>query len=416
MRAKQIAAIAVLSALSIFGLAACDSGTPSTPTAPANPPTVTVTPTQGLPNVPSETPTTQANGPTPTSQAQATPTRDPFGAWVSVSRDEYEAAVAKWKAADVREYEILANFGSPTSDVNGNWLLRVRDDKIVQIWRGDVEVYIDDNGRSIPNPEANPGTLNFLTVQAQFDDIKELLDDPSKLYVEISGDKYEVQFDVKLNDELGYPEHFYSNPVRITDSSEARSIWQIRILEQGPNATVDVTPAPPLESPTPRPRATATGTSEPVEPTAGPTQEVVIEKFNPDSSAAYVDAKNKWEAAGISEYEIEATIAGEGIETSWDLRVKDGKVTILDSSEGIEATEDDYGIVLPDKQFAMMADVIAGNDSTGVVIDGQEFVITYVVEFDPDLGYPHRFEMRAKPGPAMDMGYVVTVTDFKVIK
>lgn len=415
MRLKQAAILAALACTSIFALAACDSGTgiPNTPMVPIVPTVPAATPT--VIDAATLTPIVEVNLPTP--GPSATATVDPYQPVINITRKDYDDAIAKWRALDVREYEVIANFGSAYSDVNGDWRLLVRDGIIVQIWRGDVEVFIDDGSRSIPNPEANPGTLGFLTIDSQFRDIKELFDDPSKMYMEIGGDKFEMEFDIEFNDEFGYPEYFYSNPIRITDNSEARRIRQFRIIEQGPNATVLVTPGPALPTNTPR----ATSTSRVPEPTGtttvdNPTQEVIIASGSTDALTDYSEALTKWYGSGVLEYEIKARVAGEGVEQFYELNVKNGKVTVISSSEGEAVTEDDYGIILPDKQFMMMAEVIAGNDDTGVELEGQKFRITYAVQFDPKLGYPTRFEMRVVPGPALDMGYAVIVDEFKVIK
>ncbi|MEO5953876.1 MAG: hypothetical protein ABIQ44_15545 [Chloroflexia bacterium] len=402
MRLKKAAIFAALACLSIVALAACDnSGIPVTPTAPVAPTTTPV-----VPFAPTETPIVQVNLPTP--GATVSPTAAPFGPQINITRKDYDEAIAKWNAVDVREYEVIANFGSPYSDLSGDWRLRVRDGKIVQIWRKDVEVFIDD-GRGIPNPEANPDTLGFLTIKSQFEDIKTLLDDPSSMYLTIGGEKFEMQYDIRFNAELGYPEWFYSNPMRITDNSATRQIKQFRVIEQGPNATVVVTPGPALKSPTPRvPQPTSTTA-------AAPTQEVIIEKDNPEGARAYSEAAANWLKAGVTGYEIKARIISEGQETSWSLNVKDRRATILATSLDGEVTEGDYKAALVDEQYNMMLDVLAGNDDSGIEAEGQKFYITYAVEFDPDLGYPTRFEMRLKPGPVMDLGYVVIVDEFKVI-
>jgi hypothetical protein len=400
MKVKHALTFGALSCLSILLLAACSTGIPETPTVPV---------------APSATPVAQADTPTPR-PPRATPTSDTESD-INITRQDLDDAMAKWSAADAREYEVIASFGSPYSDLSGDWRLRVRDGVIAEIWRGDVSVFLDDSGNSIPNPEANPGTLGFLTVDSQFRDIMELFDDPSSMDLEIGGERFGVQYDIKLNDELGYPEEFYSNPIRITDNSQSRQIKQIRILEQGPNAKVVVTPAPPFTTPTAKP----TSTSIPVEPTGTATpvvsgQEVIIEAGNPQSFTDYTEALTKWSVNGPAKYEITARVMGEGTEQSWNLRVENGKVTVLGSSEGTDVTEADYEMVLPDKQFLMIAQVLAGDDDIGMEVNGQQFHITYAVTFDPDQGYPTRFEMRVMPGPVMDIGYVVIVDDFKEIK
>lgn len=386
MNLRRTLILAALSCIALFALAACGEGSPATPTLPPAP--------TSTPNVPMPTATS----------VTASPTRSPDE--INITSEDFDKALAKWKAADVREYEIVASYFFVYAEMSGDWRLRVRDGKIVQIWRGDVEVYVDD-GTGIPNPEANPDSLAFLTVEEQFKLIKKLLDDPSSRGLTLGGTNYEVEYRITFNDALGYPEKYAIYPVSITDNERITEIKQIRIIEQGPNATIGITPAPAFPTSTPR--------TDMSTPTAEASGEFTIAKDNPDSPIFYADALAKWQAAGITEYRILSTIQSEGLEQFWELHVKDDKVTVVSSSEGTEVTPADYDWVLPDKQFALMADVLAGNDSTGVVVEGQDFHIAYVVQIDPEFGYPTRFEMRVLPGPIYDMGYVITVEDFEVL-
>ncbi|MGA7730604.1 MAG: hypothetical protein WCD37_04965, partial [Chloroflexia bacterium] len=139
MKSIRVLYLIAFSFLCMVALTACNTGVPTTPTQPTKP-SATHTPPIVVTPIP-----------------QASPTSDP-DAEINITRNDYDDALAKWRAADVREYEIVANYIFVYAEMSGDWRLRVRDGKIVEIYRGDVRVFIDD-GDSIPNPEANPSNL-----------------------------------------------------------------------------------------------------------------------------------------------------------------------------------------------------------------------------------------------------------------
>ena len=231
MKSIRVLYLIAFSFLCMVALTACNTGVPTTPTQPTKP-SATHTPPIVVTPIP-----------------QASPTSDP-DAEINITRNDYDDALAKWRAADVREYEIVANYIFVYAEMSGDWRLRVRDGKIVEIYRGDVRVFIDD-GDSIPNPEANPSNLAFLTVEAQFETIQKILDDPASRGLVLGGERYEVQYRIKFNDTLGYPEMYAVYPLYITDNERVTRIKSLRVIEQGPNAKVTFTPAPPETTSTP---------------------------------------------------------------------------------------------------------------------------------------------------------------------
>jgi hypothetical protein len=189
----------------------------------------------------------------------------------------------------------------------------------------------------------------------------------------------------------------------ITDNDRIISVKSLRVIEQGPNATVTFTPSPPEATPTVEGAA--------VTPNPGP--EVLIEKGSAESQEAYDRARAKWLAMGIVDYELTAKIEGEGIEQEWTLRITPAGTTVISSTEGMDAGTGDLHLMLPDEQFALMADVLAGNDDPGIAVEGTDLHTVYAVRFDTQLGYPARFELRLLPGPAYDLGYVIYVKSFR---
>ena len=362
----------------------------------------------GVPTTPTQ-PTALPTSPTPvvvvTPTPQASPTSEP-DTGINITQKDYDDAIARWRAADVREYEIVANHMFVYAEMSGDWKLRVRDGRIIEIWRGDVRLYLD-NESGLLNPEANPSNLAFLTVESQFETIRKILEDPASRGLVLGGERYEVEYQIKFNGTLGYPERYAIYPLTITDNERLTQIKSLRVIEQGPNATITFTPAPPETTPTGAVPDTSTS------PKPGP--EVVIEKGSPASQKAYDDALAKWRAAGVMEYEVTARIEGEGIEQEWTLQVKGSDVTVISSTEGLGAGTGDLDFIIADKQFALMADVLAGNDDPGIKVEGIDLHMTYVVQFDTELGYPARFEMRMQPGPVYDLGYMITVKSFRRI-
>jgi hypothetical protein len=209
----------------------------------------------------------------------------------------------------------------------------------------------------------------------------------------LGGERYEVEYQVAFNDALGYPERYAIFPLTITDNERITQIKSLRVIEQGPNATVVVTP----------------GTQITLQP--GP--EVIIDAtYDPAAKQALEEALTKWQAAGITEYEFTTRYMDEGTEQQWTLRVSGDNVTLVASTEGTDAPPDEYAIGLPEEQFATLQD--AANNIENLTEDGK-LVMTYAVRFDTNYGFPVRFEMRPEPGPAPDLGYIISVDDFRVI-
>ncbi|MGA7732581.1 MAG: hypothetical protein WCD37_15080, partial [Chloroflexia bacterium] len=89
------------------------------------------------------------------------------------------------------------------------------------------------------------------TVEAHFETIQKILDDPTSRGLVLGGERYEVQYRIKFNDTLGYPEMYAVYPLYITDNERVTRIKSLRVIEQGPNAKVTFTPAPPETTSTP---------------------------------------------------------------------------------------------------------------------------------------------------------------------
>jgi hypothetical protein len=84
--------------------------------------------------------------------------------------------------------------------------------------------------RDIPNPESNPSSLAFLTVSAQFERIRKLLDDPRSEDLTLDGEKYEVAHIIEFDETLGYPKLLGAYPLHITDYEKTIQVKSLQDL------------------------------------------------------------------------------------------------------------------------------------------------------------------------------------------
>jgi len=90
---------------------------------------------------------------------------------INVTRQDYDAALNKWRSQGVREYEIVVDYGADSCSfdplVCGTWHLHVNGDKI------NILGY-SFNG--ITEPNAKPSDLKSLTIDGLFDEVDKTLD------------------------------------------------------------------------------------------------------------------------------------------------------------------------------------------------------------------------------------------------
>jgi hypothetical protein len=227
---NRLIVLAVMAALSV-GLAGCAGAPPPQfPTATAVPvPTATLMQTK-IAATPAATVAfaTVEPGATAESTAESTPTTVPRGG-MNITREQYEAALAKWQQAGITNYEMATDYADINSELSGEWGLVVKDGKIVEISRNGTKVYMGSD-RDIPNPEANPSSLAFLTVSAQFERIRKLLDDPRSEDLTIDGEKYEVAHIIEFDETLGYPKLLGAYPLHITDYEKTIQVKSLQDL------------------------------------------------------------------------------------------------------------------------------------------------------------------------------------------
>jgi hypothetical protein len=192
------------------------------PTAIPFTPTVTDTPTI------TSTPTSTG---TPTETPQATVISTPgAGATmvvkpgINVGKPQFDAALAKWRAHGIEQYEVTTEHISK-SPWAGTWILRVSNN-------GDTVEIVSYTGSSgVPStPAMPPDTVKFLTVEQQFAAVEHVLTAGQFGELERLVD-YVVTFDPAF----GYPSSIQikTKPnVRSTDLGSSTTIKSLKILKQ----------------------------------------------------------------------------------------------------------------------------------------------------------------------------------------
>lgn len=143
---------------------------------------------------------------------------------INVTRQEYDAALAKWQAAGIEEYEIVVSYSQVYSNRSGTWTLRVKG--------GDIEVInrLRDGVPTTPEPDMSGDMLKFLTVDAMFARIMGVLGDPNQGKITIGDNSYETEYKVTFDSTLGYPQLFAVYPIYITDNDSYTRVQSLKIL------------------------------------------------------------------------------------------------------------------------------------------------------------------------------------------
>jgi hypothetical protein len=139
-------------------------------------------------------PTPPASAAQPTETEAAQPDQQ---AGINITQAQYDEALAKWRAAGVSEYEMVAEYQA-FALYAGTLTLRVKGGEVVEV------ISFERGGRATGTPIPNPGDLNFLTVEALFERIGEAL---ATRPWDIGGSESGIPFDyqVEFDPTLGYP-------------------------------------------------------------------------------------------------------------------------------------------------------------------------------------------------------------------
>lgn len=167
--------------ISAFIFAGCDSGTPSTPT--------------------------------PGTSTENTP-------GINITQADYDAALAKWKALNVQEYNINTTYSAFTL-IAGTWNINVANGtpKAIDFQRA---------GTPTPAPDSD---LSLFTVDGMFNTVARGLS-----YQQIKDDtNYVYRFDVKFDPDKGYPTYInirnVPNPINGNTVADTDSTLTVNKLD-----------------------------------------------------------------------------------------------------------------------------------------------------------------------------------------
>ncbi len=156
---------------------------------------------------------------------------------INIIRQQYDDALAKWRAQNVEAYEVVVQYSS-FAPYAGTWDLKVSGDKI------DVVSYSKDGVvPATPTAPTTGDTLSFLTIDARFAVIEHRL-----TALQLLGVDAEVDYVVTFEPTLGYPisiEIKQKPGVARPDVESKTVVKSLTILKRGtpvvPQATVAAT-------------------------------------------------------------------------------------------------------------------------------------------------------------------------------
>lgn len=129
----------------------------------------------------------------------ATPTEAPETPGINITQADYDAALAKWKALNVQEYNIVVDY-SAFALTAGTWDLNVTHSAIKpnSFQRG---------GTPTPPPAVDNQALFLLTVDGLFNEVSRALQSQQ------SDETYLFRYEIQFDPDKGYPTHFSARNV-----------------------------------------------------------------------------------------------------------------------------------------------------------------------------------------------------------
>jgi hypothetical protein len=182
-------------------------------------------------------------------------------AGTGVGRDEYNAALAKWRSQSIQEYEMVIEYAS-LAPFAGTWTLKVRGEAI------DVLSYSRDGAVPATPPAGVVGdALKFLTVEDRFALIETRLTD-----AEVSNLDKRVNYVVEYDQALGYPsllDIIEADP-KLQDQQNKTSVKSLTIIKRGTPQPQEPTVTPTASGAPPAPAAPPAGSPTAPKETAVP--------------------------------------------------------------------------------------------------------------------------------------------------
>jgi len=139
---------------------------------------------------------------------------------VNITRDEYNAALNKWRSQNITEYEMTTSFSAKGCALDkmvcGTWKLRVSGDKI------NILEYSWMDGPTTPT--AGPSDLDFLTVDSLFREIDATLADGP-----FAKDGFPLDYTIRFDPTLGYPIEISRQGRQGRNSLLSSEVWHLGI-------------------------------------------------------------------------------------------------------------------------------------------------------------------------------------------
>lgn len=148
-------------------------------------------------------------------------------AYINITRQQYEEALAKWRAQSITEYEIVVDYYVFNRQYMGEWTLHVEtsgsETHVISASRG---------GEKEPNSK-----VDFLTVEDMFREVEDKLDyvpDVSPYWDALA--KSNLYWEVSFDPRLGYPSLRWAQQpdVHISDIEGNKYVKGVRIIKQNP--------------------------------------------------------------------------------------------------------------------------------------------------------------------------------------
>jgi len=143
---------------------------------------------------------------------------------INITRQQYNEALAKWRAAGIEEYQMVAD---TKAFLGGTLTVRYNNSTGTLLSKG-------TNGRPFATPE--PEYADYArkdTIEGMFEDIDEILQGSTVLHTAamMSSGEWYMAYRVEFDPELGYPKRVSGRPITSGDAAVYDADFEITITE-----------------------------------------------------------------------------------------------------------------------------------------------------------------------------------------
>jgi hypothetical protein len=308
-----------------------------------------------------QSPCKDSHGPPSSSSSVEDPskvTSATFTPTININRADYETALAKWQSQGVQEYQLAVK---EVSLLGGSWTLHVTGDAVQVLRDPSLEL-------SAPRPASEHEQA--YSIKGLFSQVDEIL--TSGLCPRTGVWAFPMAYTVRFDEALGYPSYierrgwepdFWADEGRYS-TAPAHSSFNITV------ESLNIVKSTPSSQPKDESNTNIT-------------------------RAQFDEARAKWQARGVQEYEIIAQLDAMGGGT-WKLRVRidDGKPRITRfrwmNEDGTEAPSP-YELT-PDSEYLTSLTVEGTFAEVESILSNpinrdEDYYMAYDISFDPMLGY-----------------------------